>query len=69
MLIFQILLYTKEITNYSFVPKVRKFIRDLLPRQPQKHGFLFTLKYYLMKNVSTYFILFIGSTKVFHVRW
>ena len=25
--------------------KDRTFIRDFLPEQPQKHGFLFTLKY------------------------
>ena len=44
----------------------RKFIRDFTQGQPQKHGFLFTLKYCLKKNCSTCFIWFIGSAKVFH---
>ena len=33
-----------------------KFIRDFLPGQPQKHGFLFISKYCLKKNVSRCFI-------------
>ena len=38
------------------VSQNRKFITDFLPGQSQKHDFLLTLKYYLKKNVSTYFI-------------
>ena len=50
-----------ENRDKSFFPvihknKNRKFIRDFLPGQPQKHGFLFPLKYCLKKNVSTCFI-------------